>query len=174
MVQKTKISPNLDKNIKKFKEIYKESADIKMKEMVLGKEGNVRCFLAYIEVVFSNGMLKASSLGRLTAYLETLPKDRINEALDQNTMGLSDLTLFDTVEDAAQMLLTGDAIFFVDGYTHALKIADKGYPAMMVKESDSEKVIRGSNEGFTDSVRVNTALIRKRLRSTRLMEKEMK
>lgn len=174
MVQKTKISPNLDKNIKKFKEIYKESADIKMKEMVLGKEGNVRCFLAYIEVVFSNGMLKASSLGRLTAYLETLPKDRINEALDQNTMGLSDLTLFDTVEDAAQMLLTGDAIFFVDGYTHALKIADKGYPAMMVKESDSEKVIRGSNEGFTDSVRVNTALIRKRLRSTRLRVKEMK
>lgn len=174
MAQKTKISPHLDINIEKFKEIYGESADIKMKEMVLGKEKNVRCFLAYIEVAFSSGMLKASSVGRLTAYLETLPKEQINEALDQNIMGLSDMTLFDFVEDAAQMLLNGDAIFFADGYNHALKIADKGYPGMGVKESDSEKVIRGSNEGFTDSVRVNTALIRKRLRSTRLRVKEMK
>lgn len=174
MVQKTKVSSHIDKNIEKFKEIFGQSADIKMKEMVLGKDGNVRCFLAYVEVALASGMLKSSSVGRLTAYLETLPKDQINDALDQNTMGVNDMTPFDTVEEAAQMLLTGDAIFFVDGYTHALKIADKGYPAMGVKESDSEKVIRGSNEGFTDSVRVNTALIRKRLRSTRLRVKEMK
>ena len=77
MVQKTKISPHLDKNIEKFKEIYGECADIKLKEMVLGKDGDVRCFLAYIEVAFSSGMLKASCLGRLTAYLETLPKEKI-------------------------------------------------------------------------------------------------
>ena len=42
----------------------------------------------------------------------------------------------------------GDAILFVDGYGHALKIADKGYPGMGVQEPDSEKVIRGSKEGL--------------------------
>lgn len=174
MTQNTKISKHIEENIKNFKGIFEESADIKMKEMTLGKEGNVRCFLVFIEVAFANGMLEASALGRLTAYLNPLSPEQMYDALDKNTMGLSDLTLFDTMEEAAQMLLIGESILFVDGYTHALKIPDKGYPGMSVQESDSEKVIRGSNEGFTDSVRVNTALIRKRLRSPRLRVKEMK
>lgn len=61
----------------------------------------------------------------------------------------------------------------MDGYGHALKIADKGYPGMGVQEPDSEKVIRGSKEGFTDSIKTNTALIRKRVRSTRVRVEEV-
>ena len=45
---------------------------------------------------------------------------------------------------------------------------------MSIQEIDSEKVIRGSNEGFADSIKINTALIRRRLRSTRLKCKEVK
>jgi spore germination protein len=43
---------------------------------------------------------------------------------------------------------------------------------MDVQEPDSEKVIRGSKEGFTDSVKTNTALIRKRVRSSRVKVQE--
>ena len=43
---------------------------------------------------------------------------------------------------------------------------------MGVKESQSEKVIRGSNEGFAESIKVNTALIRKRLRTPKVKVKE--
>lgn len=45
---------------------------------------------------------------------------------------------------------------------------------MSIQEIDSEKVIRGSNEGFADSIKINTALIRRRLRSTRLKCKAVK
>ena len=62
----------------------------------------------------------------------------------------------------------------MDGYPDAFKLPDKGYPAMSIQEIDSEKVIRGSNEGFADSIKINTALIRRRLRSTRLKCKEVK
>lgn len=44
---------------------------------------------------------------------------------------------------------------------------------MGVQEPDSEKVIRGSKEGFTDSIKTNTALIRKRVRSTRVKVEEV-
>ena len=44
---------------------------------------------------------------------------------------------------------------------------------MGVQEPDSEKVIRGSKEGFTDSIKTNTALIRKRVRSTRVRVEEV-
>lgn len=170
----TPVSENIKENIKVYKQIYKDCSDVKMREMMLGKKKNVRCFLAYIEVAVSNILMETTALGRLLGYLEQAPGEEIIEILDKNALGIADVTPFETMEDAAQGMLTGDAILFVDGYPKALKISDKGYPNMGVKEADSEKVIRGSNEGFADSIKVNTALIRKRVRSTKVKVKEMR
>ena len=157
-----------------YRQIYKDCSDIKMREMMLGRKKNIRCFLAYIEVAVSNILMETTALGRLLSYLEQAPGEEIVEILDKNALGIADVTPFETMEEAAQGMLTGDAILFVDGYPKALKISDKGYPNMGVTEADSEKVIRGSNEGFADSIKVNTALIRKRVRSTKVKVKEMR
>ena len=170
----TSVSENIKENIKAYRQIYKDCSDIKMREMMLGKQKNVRCFLAYIEVAVSNILMETTALGRLLSYLEQAPGEEIVEILDKNALGIADVTPFETMEEAAQGMLTGDAILFVDGYPKALKISDKGYPNMGVTEADSEKVIRGSNEGFADSIKVNTALIRKRVRSTKVKVKEMR
>lgn len=170
----TLVSENIKENIKAYQQIYKDCSDIKMREMMLGKKKNVRCFLAYIEVAVSNILMETTALGRLLSYLEQAPGEEIIEILDKNALGIADVTPFETMEEAAQGMLTGDAILFVDGYPKALKISDKGYPNMGVTEADSEKVIRGSNEGFADSIKVNTALIRKRVRSTKVKVKEMR
>lgn len=170
----TSVSENIKENIKVYRQIYKDCSDIKMREMMLGKKKNIRCFLAYIEVAVSNILMETTALGRLLSYLEQAPGEEIVEILDKNALGIADVTPFETMEEAAQGMLTGDAILFVDGYPKALKISDKGYPNMGVTEADSEKVIRGSNEGFADSIKVNTALIRKRVRSTKVKVKEMR
>ncbi len=170
----TLVSENIKENIKAYRQIYKDCSDIKMREMMLGRKKNVRCFLAYIEVAVSNILMETTALGRLLSYLEQAPGEEIVEILDKNALGIADVTPFETMEEAAQGMLTGDAILFVDGYPKALKISDKGYPNMGVTEADSEKVIRGSNEGFADSIKVNTALIRKRVRSTKVKVKEMR
>ena len=81
--------------------------------------------------------------------------------------------LYDTAEEAAAGLLTGDAILVIDGFAHAMKIPDKGYPGATVRDTDSEKVLRGSNEGFNENVKINTALLRKRLQSTDLKVENM-
>ena len=170
----TSVSENIKENIKVYRQIYKDCSDIKMREMMLGRKKNIRCFLAYIEVAVSNILMETTALGRLLSYLEQAPGEEIVEILDKNALGIADVTPFETMEEAAQGMLTGDAILFVDGYPKALKISDKGYPNMGVTEADSEKVIRGSNEGFADSIKVNTALIRKRVRSTKVKVKEMR
>ena len=170
----TSVSENIKENIKAYRQIYKDCSDIKMREMMLGRKKNIRCFLAYIEVAVSNILMETTALGRLLSYLEQAPGEEIVEILDKNALGIADVTPFETMEEAAQGMLTGDAILFVDGYPKALKISDKGYPNMGVTEADSEKVIRGSNEGFADSIKVNTALIRKRVRSTKVKVKEMR
>ncbi|WP_455721466.1 spore germination protein [Agathobacter sp.] len=167
------MTKNIDENIRQFKSIYSDCADIKMQEMYLGQGGCCKCFIAYIEVTCPGSGINSSSLGRFTEYLKNVPKDQIAVVLDENRAGLSDFMHLDTVEEAAQAMLTGDAVLFVDGYEQALKLSDQGYPSMSLQETDSEKVIRGSNEGFTDSIKVNTALVRRHLRSTRLKCREV-
>ena len=133
----TKISTDIEQNIRQFQQLFADSADIKMKEMRLGKGKRRRCFLAYIEVAVSNMLLETTALG--LAALSELPDKDLNQVLNENAMGISDVTPYDTIEDAAQGMLTGDAILFVDGYGHALKIADKGYPGMGVQEPIRKK-----------------------------------
>ena len=100
--------------------------------------------------------------------------DEIRKSLAVNALGISDMTLFDTVEEAVDGMFAGDVILFVDGFAQAVKIPDKGYPAMSLQPPDSEKVIRGSKEGFMDSIKVNSALIRKRLRTPKLKVEEIR
>ena len=119
-MEHTKISTDIEQNIKQFQQLFADSADIKMKEMRLGKGKRRRCFLAYIEVAVSNMLLETTALGRLLAALSELPDRDLNQVLNENAMGISDVTPYDTIEDAAQGMLTGDAILFVDGYGHAL------------------------------------------------------
>ena len=145
-----------------------------MQEMYLGRDASIKCFVAYIEVTCAGSGINNSAFGRFTSYLEGIDRDQVKEVLDKNQAALSEFAHLHTVKEAAQMMLTGDVIFFVDGYPDAFKLPDKGYPAMSIQEIDSEKVIRGSNEGFADSIKINTALIRRRLRSTRLKCKEVK
>ena len=52
-MEHTKISTDIEQNIKQFQQLFADSADIKMKEMRLGKGKRRRCFLAYIEVAVS-------------------------------------------------------------------------------------------------------------------------
>lgn len=168
------MTTNIDENIKSFRQIYSDGSDIKMQEMYLGRDASIKCFVAYIEVTCAGSGINNSAFGRFTSYLEGIDRDQVKEVLDKNQAALSEFAHLHTVNEAAQMMLTGDVIFFVDGYPDAFKLPDKGYPAMSIQEIDSEKVIRGSNEGFADSIKINTALIRRRLRSTRLKCKEVK
>lgn len=171
MMEKTAISRNLSENIAQMEQLFHTCDDIKKKQMNLGKNRDVSCYLTFIEVAVDMGN---SALLELLKYLRGLSREEIYEALLNNALGVSDATYFETIEEAGDGLLTGEAILFVDGFDKAVKIPDDGYPNMGVSEADSEKVVRGSNEGFTDSVKQNAALIRKRIRSPQVKVKGKK
>lgn len=173
-MENQKVSSKLDENITWWKARFCDCADIKMLGMCLGKEMDVRAFLSYVEVTGGSFMLEKSTLGNMLNYLNTLSGDEVISRVLQNGTGVSDAVPFCTMDEAADAMLTGDCILFVDGMERALKIPDKGYPSMTIQEVESEKSIRGSNEGFSTSIKQNTALIRKRIRSKDLKVWEKK
>ena len=159
-------------NEKNLKTLFSACDDLKIRKLYMGKSGKRQCLICYIEV--NTGNMLFSALAQFIAYLDTLSEEDVGKAVENNAFGLSDATPLATMEEVSEGLLSGDAVFFVDGVGVALKIPDQGYPQMGVGESDTEKVVRGSNESFTESEKTNTALIRKRLRSNRLKVKEIR
>ena len=65
-------------------------------------------------------------------------------------------------------LLSGMFVLFVDGYEKAILIDSRTYPARGVDEPEKDKVLRGSKDGFVETIVFNTALIRRRIRSEQL------
>ena len=170
--KKTSISADLRKNEDYIRQACKNCDDIKIRPMRLGEREKADCLMIYVEVTVSNMMLDDSALGKMINHFWEIPPEQIQTFIQDNSLGIADVKRLYTLEDALAGMLTGDAVFFMDGYPAALKISSKGYPGIGVTEAE-EKVLRGSREGFCDSVKTNSALVRKRLRDTCLKVEEI-
>ena len=124
--------------------------------------------MIYIEVAVSNLMLEDSVIGKLLNRLLSMDTKEIYGTLENNSLGISDTKELFTLEEAMAAMFAGNAVLFVDGYDRAIKIGSKGYPGSGVQKTDSEKGLRGSKEAFSESVKMNTALIRKRIRNAKM------
>ena len=62
----------------------------------------------------------------------------------------------------------GVSCLFIDGYDACLTIDCRTYPARGVSEPEKDKVMRGSRDGFVETLVFNTALIRRRIRDPKL------
>ena len=169
-----KVSANLRENEKYLRSRLENCADILIRPMRLGENHKVDCLMVYIEVAVSNMMLDDSAIGKMINHFWEISPGQIQEFVQHNSLGIADVKKLEDLDEAIEAMLTGNAVFFIDGYDKAMKISSKGYPSMGVMKAESEKVLRGSQEGFSDSVKSNSALVRKRLRDTRLKVEEYK
>ena len=169
-----KVTANLRENEKYLRSRLENCSDILIRPMRLGDKHKVDCLMVYIEVAVSNMMLDDSALGKMINHFWEISPEDIQEFVRHNSLGIADVKKLENLDESIDAMLAGNAVFFIDGYDKAMKISSKGYPSTGVMEAESEKVLRGSREGFSDSVKSNSALIRKRLRDTRLKVEEYK
>ena len=66
--------------------------------------------------------------------------------------------------DMIDNLLSGPCLLLIDGYQQGLIIDTRKYPSRNTEEPDTEKVIQGAKDGFTETLLTNCNLIRRRLR----------
>lgn len=62
----------------------------------------------------------------------------------------------------------GKTVLLLDGFSECVLIDAKQFPGRSVEEPANGKVLRGSHDGFTETLVQNTALLRRRIRDTRL------
>lgn len=160
-----KISGSLKENIRIFNEKLQVDCnfDVIHRKMKLG---NREACLYVID-----GFCKDELIQKILQYLcdrkpEDIP-DTAGELVNQWVPYLE----VETGSDIDQLmlgLLSGMFLLFVDGYQEAVIIDARTYPARSVEEPEKDKSLRGSKDGFVETVVFNTALIRRRIRSDKL------
>lgn len=91
----------------------------------------------------------------------------VHEMLKKH-MPYVEVDVSDVWQDIIHNLMSGVLILLIDGYEKAILLDSRTYPARNVSEPEKDKVLRGSKDGFVETVVFNTALIRRRIRSTDL------
>ncbi|MGF9911767.1 spore germination protein [Paenibacillus ehimensis] len=65
-------------------------------------------------------------------------------------------------------LLSGDAIILLDGISRGITASSRGWKDRGVTEPSAQTVVRGPREAFSETLRTNTALIRRRIKDPNL------
>ncbi|WP_370576290.1 spore germination protein [Neobacillus niacini] len=73
-----------------------------------------------------------------------------------------------TLDEMVTQVLSGLIVVVVEGADTAFAVDVRSYPGRSPQEPDTEKVVRGSRDGFVENIVINTALTRRRIRDERL------
>lgn len=158
-------SSDYQQNIEDLKTVLRlsESFDLICKDISVG--GRKACFF------FVDGFTKDEIMQKLLSGFCTLKETDLPDTAEQFSAEQLPYIETDTVlslEQTVTNILSGMTALFIDGYQPALCIDVRTYPARSISEPEKEKVLRGSKDGFVETVIFNTALIRRRIRDPHL------
>ena len=148
----------------------KESFDMLIKHIKVGsRKATFYCI---------DGFVKDEMFEKMLEYLSRLTDKDLQHAADADSLLDNNITYIESstetsLEKFTTFVLSGAIGMIVEGFDKAIIIDSRTYPARDVQEPESDKVLRGSHEGFVETVIYNTALIRRKIRSTDLTMKSI-
>lgn len=166
-----RVSKNIEKNMKIIEPLIKNSSDIVTRQF---RAGERKAVFYYIDGLASRDTISDFIMrGLMDGVEESKNFDNIDALLD-NVLVCGEVSKTDKINEAVEGFLKADLALFIDGFSEALIINTKGFERRGIDEPQTDSVIRGPREAFTESIRTNTALLRRRIRSTNFVMESAK
>ena len=159
------ISEQLDENIEELKKRFKDCQDVIQRKMIAA---GMPIYVVYVDSMIDRELVEGEFLKNIMYSLDSMPRKNVFEFLQERAMTTADTKAAETLEDAILAVLSGDTAIFLEDCPKALIISSKKFPTRGVQSAESEVSVRGPKDSFTESMRANTVLIRRRIRDTRL------
>lgn len=164
-----KISSSLKVSTVKLQKKLKDNVDLVMHN----GEFNSRAYcIFYVQNMIDTNRLALEILKPLQQKTGHIENDLTTHLINQVLLvgGVEEL---DTIESCAKGVLEGNAIVLLDGEEKAIQCSITKIEERGIEEPPTSAVINGPREGFVENIKVNTALIRKRLPTTALKIEQM-
>lgn len=122
---------------------------------------------------FVDGFAKDEIIEKMMEFLlkadikKTVENDSLQVFCDRFVSYL-EVDVKSTIKELQVGVLSGSIVLLVEGYAQGVIIDARTYPTRSMAEPEDDKVLRGSRDGFVETLIFNTALIRRRIRDERL------
>lgn len=177
----TELEPSLEANIANVKERTGNSDDLVIREVRIGTEdAGIDLAILYFEglteeksinqFIIEPLMYRGATEGGRIETEERLLMDRLRKSV----LAVGQIAEIDSLSAATDALMSGSVLVFSDGYAKGLRISMAGWEQRAVAEPANQSVIRGPKEAFTENIRVNSALIRRIIKTPNLVLKNRK
>jgi spore germination protein KA len=158
-------------NISRIKEEVGNSTDINIREFKISAHKGA--------LVYVDGLASSEAIADyiLETVMETVvpddPVDILQFMIDK-TMALGNVKTIENWNQVYDSLLSGDTVIFLQGCNKGISGETKGWERRAISEPTTQLSIRGPKDSFTETLRTNTALIRRRIKSPNLRVDAMK
>lgn len=168
-----KLSSSLQENMDLFRSLLGNPHDLLIRSFLIGNS-NHPCAVIAIDGLANADMLHTQVLVHIQLMISTAEKtvptepDAILNLLFDEVLSVVEIKKETSLAATIDCILSGDTAIFVDGTSEIILIDSKGWKSRAIEEPVSEGLVRGPRDGFTESIRDNTVLIRRRVKDPSL------
>lgn len=168
-VQNVDLNSELAINEKVLREIFQDCSDAIFRSIEICSD--IKLILIYIDGLsdtktLDEVVLKPMMFDGLPNALGNLP--RVEQIIEQHLVAIAQVQKVSKIADLVNGVLKGGVALLVDGVSKSLVADLKGFEKRSIEEPAAESTIRGPRDGFTEVLRINTSLVRRRVRSAKL------
>lgn len=167
-----KLSKNIDENIELFNHLFKDDNNFKLRKVVNNHNPKLEFYIAFFNGMVDAKIINDSIIKPLAISQFNVKRNLINKIATQ-IIYINELKETEDVKEIVEAITSGDTILFLDNENKALILNTKGYVIRAINEPESEKILTGPREGFTESLITNVALLHRKFRTNELKVKYM-
>ncbi len=170
----TSISPDLQANVLEIRRRFGQSGDIVFRTILVQIDRPRQVMLIYVEGLVDKPLLSSGVLKPLLLSTGTLQQKRgisrkdSLEKISDLLVAVGEVSEATTIDKVLADIPFGKIALFMQGMDRALLLSLPLWEDRTVEEPQSETVVRGPREGFIETLRVNTSLVRRKIRSPHL------
>lgn len=162
------LDADFEENRRIFRDLFTDCYDVIFHPFRVGEQ-------VQAELIYIQNMSNVEEINEnvLTPLMEKKVDPRDFQTILERRLPISSAKPVSTFSEGAQALTMGNALLLIKGVAGAIDLGMNQWEKRGITEPENEPVIRGPKEGFIESVRINTTLIRRRLRTPQLKLKSL-
>lgn len=173
------VYPDLKSNFEYINRLFVNSSDAVLRRFKIPLVNPVEAFVFYIDGLTQNEIINDNLLRALMVDFPSLSSiyevdTDLTSFVKDNFVSVADVKVKTDLMQVIEHVLEGETALFIDDSKKALLVSVREWEARSVTEPETEVVVRGPRDGFTETIRTNTVLIRRRIKSHRLKFESMK
>lgn len=169
------ILPVLQSNVDYIKQELGNSPDIVTRVFKAGENQEIQ-----LCIVFTDGLSNADAIQNfiLDTLMEKIRIAHLNsqriqtldclEVLQSTSLPVGSITEISDFNKLFFHVLSGDTVLLMDGMSKGIVLSLRDWADRGVQEPSAQTVVRGPKDAFSETLRTNTALIRRRIRDPNL------